>query len=102
MDPLTGKREDLKMTDLQYAMRYKVTPTTQIGFGPNVQVDWNEDGSDRFSIPVGFGGDTMIKVGPVPVRIGAELHYYVQQNDEFGPDWNLRLFAIPVMPNPTI
>lgn len=93
-------QDDLKLTDLQYVLRYRVTPVTQVGFGPNIQIDWNEKGSDRFTIPIGFGGDTMIKLGPVPVRLGAELHYYVQQNDKFGPQWNLRLFAIPVMPNP--
>ena len=97
-----GKREDLKLTDLQYVVRYRMSPTTQIGFGPNVQVDWNEEGSDRFTVPIGFGGDTMIKIGRMPVRLGAELHYYVKQPDDFGPQWNLRLFAIPVIPNPTI
>ena len=101
-NPNTMEREDINLTDLQYVVRYRLSPTTQIGFGPNVQVDWNEDGSDRFTVPVGFGGDTMIKIGKMPIRIGAELHYYVKQPDEFGPEWNLRLFAIPVMPNPTM
>lgn len=96
----TKEEEDLNLTDIQYVLRYRVTPTTQIGFGPNIQIDWNESGSDKYTIPVGFGGDTMIKIGSMPVRLGAELHYYVQQADEFGPTWNLRFFAIPVISNP--
>ena len=94
--------EDINLTDFQYVARYRFSPFAQVGFGPNIQVDWNEEGSDRFSIPIGFGGDIMTKIGSLPVRIGAELHYYVKQPDEFGPQWNLRLFAVPVIANPTL
>lgn len=38
--------------------------------------------------------------GRLPVKVGAELHYYVEQDDDFGPQWLLRFFFVPVLPAP--
>ena len=38
--------------------------------------------------------------GKLPIRIGAEVQYYVHQPDDFGPEWNIRFFFIPVVPAP--
>ena len=67
---------------------------------PNIQIDWNQRGSDRFSVPIGGGIDHMTKWGNTPVRLGIEAYYYVEQNDQFGPDWAIRFFIIPVIANP--
>ncbi|WP_286265616.1 hypothetical protein [Thalassotalea atypica] len=93
-----GKEEDINLTDIQYVYRHKIGPATQIGFAPNIQVDWNKEGSDRFSIPVGIGIDTITKIGKLPVRLGIEAYHYIEQNDQFGPDYGIRIFAIPVVP----
>jgi hypothetical protein len=95
-----GNEEDINLTDIQYVYRHKISPTTQIGFAPNIQVDWNKEGSDRFSIPIGIGIDTTTTFGKLPVRMGVEAYHYIEQNDEFGPDFGLRFFIIPVIPSP--
>ena len=55
---------------------------------------------DSQTIPVGIGADTMVKMGPLPVKVGMEVYYYVKQPDKFGPDWQIRLFFVPVLPSP--
>ncbi|WNC71794.1 hypothetical protein RGQ13_16985 [Thalassotalea psychrophila] len=93
-----GKEEDISLTDIQYVFRHKISPSVQVGFAPNIQVDWNKEGGDRFSIPIGLGIDKTTTIGKMPIRLGIETYYYVKKNDMFGPDYGLRFFAIPVMP----
>lgn len=90
-------RSDVNLTDFQYILRYRVSPTTNIGCAPNIQYNWE---TDELSLPIGIGGDMMIKLGKLPVKIGAEFHYYLQQDDAFGPEWKIRTFFVPVVPSP--
>ena len=32
--------------------------------------------------------------------IGLEAYYYVEKDDDFGPDWQIRFLFIPVLPSP--
>ena len=78
LGPVSVERPDISLTDFQYVVRYRVSPTTNIGMGPNIRYNWE---TEELSLPVGIGGDFLVKLGPLPVKIGAELHYYVQQDD---------------------
>lgn len=95
--PETLERSDVNLTDFQYILRYRYSPLTNIGVAPNVQYNWE---TDELSLPVGIGFDTLVKIGKLPVKIGAEVYYYVQQDDDFGPQWQLRLLFVPVLPSP--
>ena len=39
-------RKDVNLTDLQYILRYQVTPETNIGSVPNIRYNWEPDESD--------------------------------------------------------
>ena len=93
-------REDVSLMDLQYVLRYRVSPTTNIGFGPNIRANWKADKKNRWTVPIGIGGDVLVKAGPLPMKIGAELYYYVEKPDDFGPEWQLRIMISPVLPAP--
>ncbi len=90
-------RSDVNLTDFQYIVRYKYSAVTNIGAAPNVQYNWE---TEELSLPIGIGFDTMAKIGQLPVKFGAELHYYVKQDDAFGPEWRLRLYFVPVLAAP--
>ena len=81
-------------------LRYRLTPFTSIGCSPNLHVDWVPDGRNRLTFPIGFGGDTLIKLGPLPVRVGTEFQYYPITPEVAGPQSNLRLTLTPVIPAP--
>jgi hypothetical protein len=87
-------RADINLTDFQYVLRYKVSPLTQIGTGPNIQYNWE---TDELSLPIGLGMDTTTKWGETIFRYGFDVEYYVHQDDDFGPEWNIRFFFIPVV-----
>ncbi len=93
-------RDDVSLTDIQYIGRYRYSKNTNIGFSPNIRYNWKAEASDRWTIPIGIGIDTMIKMGPLPVKVGMELYHYIKKPDKFGPDWQIRFFFVPVVPSP--
>ncbi len=63
-------------------------------------VDWEQDGSDRFTVPVGFGINKTINFGKVPIRFGREAMYsVVRPNNRPGSKWNFRIYLIPAVPS---
>lgn len=90
-------RPDVSLTDFQYIIRYRWSVETNIGVAPNIRYNWEED---QLSLPVGIGVDTLVKIGPLPVKIGLEAYHYVVQDDKFGPQWQLRFLFVPVLPAP--
>ena len=93
-------RDSLNLTDFQYVLRYRLTPTLQLGMSPNIQVNWQADGGDKYTVPIGLGFDWTTSIGKMPFRFGMEYHKYLHSSDEFGQDWGIRVFLIPVIANP--
>jgi hypothetical protein len=91
------ERPDVNLTDFQYIIRYRLTPSTNIGCAPNIRYNWE---TDQLNLPVGIGFDTMVKMGRLPIKVGVELHYYAEKSDDFGPDWLLRFYFVPILPSP--
>jgi hypothetical protein len=90
-------RPDVNLTDLQVVVRYRYSALTNIGMAPNWRYNWE---TDQLNLPLGIGFDTLIKIGKVPNKVGAEIYYYVEKDDDFGPDWQLRLLFVPVISAP--
>lgn len=97
LGPVTVERSDVNLSDVQYVIRYRVNPETNIGVAPNIRYNWE---TEQLYFPIGLGFDTLVKIGPLPAKIGAELHYFVETDDAFGPKYMLRLFFSPVIPSP--
>jgi hypothetical protein len=97
LGPVTVDRSDVNLTDFQYIIRYRKSALTNFGVAPNIQ--YNHE-TDELSLPIGVGFDTLVKFGKLPVKIGAEAYYFVQQDNQFGPKWQLRFFLAPVLPSP--
>lgn len=94
-------RNDVSLTNIQYVAYYRLNAETNIGFGgPNITANWEADSDNRWTIPVGLAINTTTKIGQVPVKIGVEAYKYVEQPDNFGADWGLRLIFSPVIPKP--
>ena len=97
LGPVRAERPDVNLTDMQVILRYRYSALTNIGMAPNWRYNWE---TDQLSLPLGIGFDTLVKLGKVPAKVGAEIYYYVEQDDDFGPEWQLRLIFSPVLPAP--
>lgn len=93
-------RSRVSLSNIQYIFYHRVTDSLNIGFGPNIMIDWTADSDQRLTLPIGIGINDTIKIGPLPVKIGLELYYYVEKPDSFGPEWGLRFIFAPVVPKP--
>jgi hypothetical protein len=98
LGPVTIDRPDVNLTDFQYIIRYRWSKLTNIGCAPNIRYNWE---TEQLNLPIGIGFDTLVKFGPLPVKVGVEFHYYVEKSDDFGPDYLLRFFFVPVLPSPS-
>lgn len=90
-------RDSVNVTDVQPVVRYRITPETNVGCAPNIQYNWSED---QLTLPVGLGMATLIKIGEIPISLGFESYYYLEQDDMFGPEWGLRFGISTVIPSP--
>ncbi len=93
-------RDDVRMTNLQYFHYWSLSDTVSIGAAPNIIMNWEASGSDRFTVPVGFGINKTIQFGKVPIRFGMEVNYSVHRPDHIpGTRWDLRFYMIPAVPS---
>lgn len=97
LGPVRVDRDDVNLTDIQPVIRYRLSPKTNIGAAPNWRYNWE---TDQLSLPIGIGGDTLINIGKLPVKIGLEAYYYVENDEDFGPEWQVRFLFVPVVPAP--
>lgn len=91
-------RNNTSMTDIQYFVSYKLTEVSMIGMAPNIKIDWQADSDNRYTVPVGLGYTTMVRLGRLPVRLAVEVQYNVIRPDSIGGDWNFRLVIAPIIP----
>ncbi len=97
LGPVVVPRSDVSLTDIQPVVRYRVSAKTNIGFAPNWRYNWE---TSQLDLPIGFGMDTLINIGPLPLKVGMEAYYFVESSNRFGPEWQFRLFFVPVFPAP--
>lgn len=95
-----SNRQSVNLTDFQYILQYRLTPETNVGMAPNIQVNWDAASGQKLRLPVGLGGSTLIYLGPLPVKIGLDYYYFVENPDLVGPEHMIRFVFSPVLPAP--
>ena len=66
------------------------------GTSPIMTFDHEED---EWTVPLNLTVSKTIAIGGRPWKIGGELNYYIEQPDEFGPDWMVVFSVAPVVKN---
>ena len=66
---------------------------------PVVTYDWEADSSNKLNLPLGGGIAKTFKIGRMPLRLTAEVQYFVASTDRFGPDWLYKFSLSPIMPS---
>jgi len=85
--------------NLQYFL-YRMLPNAwQVGFAPNVMVDWRADGKNQVTFPIGLGVGKTFKLGALPpIQTSLEFQWMAWHPDEFGQRFNIRFVFKPVLP----
>jgi hypothetical protein len=91
---------DVNRLKVQYILRYRINPTFNLGMSPIIVANWDKDGNNRWSIPIGLGFSSTFKVGRLPINLSYETQYYTKAPELYGPQWNFRFIFTTGMMNP--
>ena len=94
------ERPETSQTDLQYIVRYSLPNAWSVGAGPSITINWEADGDDRLTFPIGLGVTKTVRMGKLPVKLRAEVHYSIIRPEDFGEAWNFRFQITPVIKSP--
>ena len=90
---------DTTQTTLQFYYSYELGRGWHVISNPMVTYDWEADSGNKLNLPLGGGIAKTFKIGKVPVRVTAEVQYFVASTDRFGPDWLYKFSLSPIMPS---
>jgi hypothetical protein len=96
----SGNRPNTNQMNLQPFVAYFLSGGWSIGYSGNILANWKADSAgDVWTVPIGIGIGKLVKLGPLPVKIGLAAQYMVHHPDNFGQKWNIQLGVTPVIPN---
>jgi len=88
---------DTTQTTLQFYYSYDLGRGWQVISNPTVTYDWEADSDNKLNLPLGGGIAKTFKIGKVPLRLTAEVQYFVASTDRFGPDWLYKFSLSPII-----
>ncbi len=88
--------EDVSLSTLQIFAVYLPGGGWSLASAPIITYD-NE--SDTTTLPINFAIGKTVKLNGRPWKFAIEFNYYVDQNDDFGPEWMIGINIAPVIEN---
>jgi hypothetical protein len=89
---------DMNQTTIQAYLSYGLGNGWQLISNPMITYDWKGDSGNKLNLPLGGGVAKTTSIGKMPLRITAEVQYYVASTDRFGPDMLFKFSLSPIMP----
>ena len=74
----------------QVVVNYNLEKGWYLVSAPTITADWNQEGDDRWMVPLGGGMGRIFKIGSIPNDVRVQAFGYVAK-PEFGPSWTLRV-----------
>jgi len=91
-------RATVSQMNLQPFASYFLPDGWSIGYSGNILANWEEDGDDVWTVPIGVAIAKVIKLGKLPMRIALAGQYMPVHPDVFGQRWNVQVILAPVLP----
>jgi hypothetical protein len=76
---------------------YNLPDAWQIGFSPTITYNDKATSGNKWNVPIGPTVAKMTKIGKLPVKFQLGVEYSVERQDDFGPEWRIKLNIIPVI-----
>jgi hypothetical protein len=80
-----------------YFFYYNLPNAWQVGFNPTITYNHRASSGNKWNVPVGMVVTKTTKVGKLPVKFQLGVEYAAERQDDFGPEWRLKLNIIPVI-----
>jgi hypothetical protein len=80
-------RRDVNQMPIQPFVNYNLPDAWYVTSAP---ADWEADGDDRWTVPLGAGVGKILRLGRLPVNAQLAAYYKVVRPDS-APEWQLRV-----------
>jgi hypothetical protein len=90
-------REDVSLLDVQYFLWRLWPGGWQVGFTQDLIVNWEADGGDKVTFPVGLGAGKTFQVGGHNFKVDGQVSYAVVHPDENGQRVGFRIRFTPIL-----
>lgn len=87
---------DINLTTVQAFYTYLPGGGWSVGTAPIMTYDWE---GEQWTIPLQINAGKTVVINGRPWKFSAELNYYVEHADAFGPEWMLGINIAPVVKN---
>ena len=84
--------------NLQPFAAYFLPNGWSIGYSGNILANWEADGGNVWTVPLGLQVAKVVKFGSLPVRLQLGGQYMIHHPDVGGQKWNIQLMVVPVIP----
>ncbi len=88
-------RADVSLTLLQPFLTYRTRTMTTLALEMQSTYDWE---NEQWSVPINFSVQQLLKIGKMPLQIGAGVRYWADSPDNGAEDWGVRLMMTFLFP----
>lgn len=67
-----------------------------VGTQPKLSYDWK---NNQATIPLNITARKVVRLGKTPLQLSAGFDYFIEKDDDFGPDFGFKFSVTPVVPN---
>ena len=83
-------RRDVNQVLIQPFVNYNLPDAWYVVTAPIITADWEADGDDRWTVPIGAGVGKIVRLAKLPVNAQASAYYNVVRPDN-AAEWQLRI-----------
>ena len=87
---------DINLTSIQVLWVHLPGGGYNIGSSPLINYDWE---SEQWTVPINVSGGKTVVWNGRPWKLSAEINYYAEKPDAFGPEWMIGFNIAPVVKN---
>lgn len=88
--------KQINITSIQVFYTYLPGGGWSVGSGPTITYDWE---SEQWTVPLQVNAGKTVVWNGRPWKLSAEVNYYVEKADSFGPEWMISFNIAPVVKN---
>jgi hypothetical protein len=93
---IAGDGTQYSVSQVQLFLSFLPGNGWKVGTTPIINYNWV---SDEWTVPLNLSVSKTVKWGNTPVNLGAEINYYIEKPNAFGPEWMVSFNITPVVPN---
>ncbi len=90
-------RDDVSQFAIQPFVNHNLSGGWSLVSAPIISANWEADGGDKWTLPLGGGVNKLFKIGKQPIQASLRSYYNVVK-PEFGPDWQLQFTLTLLFP----